>query len=126
MASFYSLNGVWLNGTVGTVKPSVQEFRIPAGETFDVDMAVVDPAGVAVDLTDHTSTMYIKRTLGDPAILTVSGVVNVDPTTGLVTFSFDGTDTATFSGLYYYDVWIAKALDTNRIVPPSAVVFDLS
>jgi hypothetical protein len=63
------------------------------------------------DLTDFSSKLMVKASIGDSndsALIEVSGVNDVDPTTGYITFSFTHDDTNISAGEYIYDVRLYK------------------
>ena len=87
---------------------------IPQGATFSENLYLKDSAGDAIDLTNYTARMSLKKTYDDTtaviSLTTENGRITITGATGLVQLSITASDTAALAnGVYVYDLELINA-----------------
>ena len=79
---------------------------VKRGDTWDLQFAWTDSNGTAVDLTDYTGRMQVRTRKTAELVAEADTVaLDADPTTGLVTATFEPVTTAAVDpGSYYTDL----------------------
>lgn len=86
--------------------------KVDQGSNFEIDLAITDTDGVALDTTGYTGygafkKSYYANTGTDFAVAVANGIV---------TLSLTPSDTASLrEGLYVYDVFIKNAVANNTL-----------
>lgn len=84
------------------------------GDSYPLELTVKDAnTKEVIDITGYSFILTID-TLKEPPdnttkVFSVNGVLNVDPTTGKVSFTPTALNTAIDTGSYYYDVQMTDA-----------------
>ena len=78
------------------------------GDTYNLDVQILDANDIAIDLTGCTVFLTVKRNLQDSdslALISKTVTSHTSPTTGETSFSFSDSD-VNFIGDFYYDIKI--------------------
>lgn len=126
-AAVLKVQGVFVDGStpVNTVKVT-QTLHVPLGTDADVRVAVVNSAGVAVDLTEASAQLAVKQYASDPApLFTVAGVIGA-PASGVVDFAVSEANTNGIgAGQFLFDVVVTFGdAKKTQVVPASCFVVD--
>jgi len=95
-----------------------QDLNFDEGDDFPYIVTVIDGDGAAVDLTDYTFYMTVKKKPNDSdenAIFKKTITSIPSPTLGIVTITIDRADTQNkVPGIYPYDIKYKSATSTVR------------
>ena len=98
---------------------TISNIFIDCGADYTTTVSVTDSSGAALDLTGYTAAAQIRKTYESSSATVSFTVAFVSPrTTGQITISLTGTQTAAVSaGRYVYDVLITSgASEKTRVV----------
>lgn len=123
MPVVHELTGVWDSQVTsqGSKRRQVPLLRIPRGADVLVELAVVDEAGAAVDLSDPTTAITLtcrRQAIGADLVFPPRLAVVTDGPAGLATIFIASADTQNLQpGLFAYDVWMQQQGDDQPLVP---------
>ena len=98
---------------------TISNIFIDCGADYTTTVSVTDSSGAALDLTGYTAAAQIRKTYESSSATVSFTAAFVSPrTTGQITISLTGTQTAAVSaGRYVYDVLITSdASEKTRVV----------
>ena len=119
-----NLRGVLLTGAVPTdgsepLTPGVQPVMWPQGQDGSLALAIVDPAGVKVNIAGSSIKFAMRARATDAPVLEISGSVT-DAANGLASIAIAAENTSGLAtDIYRFDVWLSLAGARSQIVPPS-------
>lgn len=124
LPSAIPLHAVVLDGsTPATQTQQAQEIDIPAGSSAQLNFAVSNAAGAAVDLSNATQvllTVKLKASTSTTPLISRQATIP-SPISGVGYFPLAIADTLSLRGLYAYEVTITWADGSrNQVVPLSA------
>ena len=91
---------------------------------FSTTVTISDSNGSALDLTSYTALAQVRKTYESTSATSFTATFDSDRTTGKITLSLTGTQTAALeSGRYVYDLLITGVSgDKTRVVEGIATV----
>ena len=108
-----------------------QDFKMTAGDTRVIKIAVTTTSGAAVDLSGATARWRLARSVRGSALVqksTASGI-SIDEPTGIVTVTIAAADTEGFKpGLYYHELEIVdgggavSTVTTGKVTMTGALI----
>lgn len=85
----------------------LDEFTFVGGNTFEINIRVLDKSGIPVNLTDYTASMKISQFGNIRRIVTeLSGTINIETST--ITYNLNFNTTKNMKGKYVYQPSITK------------------
>ena len=89
---------------------TISNIFIDCGADFSKDITVKDSSGTVTNLTGYTASAQIRKTYeSSSATVSLTVAFNADRTTGIITISLTGTQTASVTaGRYVYDVLLTS------------------
>lgn len=88
------------------------------GDNVTLSLTFKDAQGVAIDITNYTIYLMLKRNKYDAdsaAALSKTITSHSDPTHGITAISLSKTETEALNGTYYYDL-VYKTANTNGTI----------
>ena len=100
------------------------DFKVVAGTDFSMNFTALDADGVAINISGYTIAWYLKREVGEAAVLsktTASGITITTAASGMFTVAVADTDTTLFTGQYYHEVQLTSPTGTITVLSDSNV-----
>lgn len=100
--------------------------RCTMGSTVTVRIAVVDTAGVPVDLSTASLVLTIKKAPNSYEVtFTANETVVGDPLAGNAEFSIPSTAFEYVEpGRYCYDIWLLRGAESDPVIPTSPFIIE--
>lgn len=127
------LTGVWDNPATsqacgGGCSTKAQSLRFPKRADILLRLKVVDEAGVAVDLSDPSTTITFtarRQAIGADVLFPPRLAIVTNGPNGEAQISIPGSDTASVEpGRYTFDLWMQLLGDNQPLVPVGALLIE--
>lgn len=116
--------GVYLDGSTpapgSQAVPYSQTVTLPQGSSGQVNLAVVNPAGTAVNISAGSIALTVKSRYSDASALVFKTATVDNGPLGLAHWPLSSADMALSASYYQYDVWWADGAGLrHQLVPLS-------